>query len=355
VLPVPISISPDDVPAPNDLVAALTKLLHSPDLCSRRWVWEQYDHLIQANTVQRPGGDAAVVAIDGTKKGLAFTIDVTPRYCAADPVTGGKQAVAEAWRNLTAVGATPIALTDNLNFGNPENPLQMGELVFCIHGIGEAARALEFPVVSGNVSLYNETNGVPILPTPAIGGVGLLDDVARHATLAFREEGDVILLVGDTQGHLGQSLYLREIFGREEGAPPPVDLQAERRNGEFVRKLVADGLTRTVHDLSDGGLLIALAEMALAGGIGAQLDPWPTTLPAHAFLFGEDQARYVLAVAPAEAHSILERAKAAGVPIARLGMVGGRALALPGAPPVPLERLRDAHESWFPLYMSASA
>jgi phosphoribosylformylglycinamidine synthase len=355
VLPVPASISPDDAPPPSDVGAALVKLLHSPDLCSRRWVWEQYDHLILGNTVQRPGGDSAVVAVDGTKKGLALTIDVTPRYCAADPVSGGKQAVAEAWRNLTAVGALPIALTDNLNFGNPENPLQMGELVFSIHGIGEAARALEFPVVSGNVSLYNETNSESILPTPAIGGVGLLEDVARHATIAFKTQGDVILLVGETQGHLGQSLYLREILGREEGAPPPVDLQAERRNGEFVRSLIGEGLTRTVHDVSDGGLLITLAEMALAGAIGAKLDPWPTTLPAHAFLFGEDQARYLVAAAPAHAATILERAETAGVPIARLGVVGGHALVLPGVAPLSLERLREAHESWFPLYMSASA
>jgi phosphoribosylformylglycinamidine synthase len=231
----------------------------------------------------------------------------------------------------------------------------MGELVFSIHGIGEAARALEFPVVSGNVSLYNETNSESILPTPAIGGVGLLEDVARHATIAFKTQGDVILLVGETQGHLGQSLYLREILGREEGAPPPVDLQAERRNGEFVRSLIGEGLTRTVHDVSDGGLLITLAEMALAGAIGAKLDPWPTTLPAHAFLFGEDQARYLVAAAPAHAATILERAETAGVPIARLGVVGGHALVLPGVAPLSLERLREAHESWFPLYMSASA
>ena len=203
---------------------ALEKLIGSPDLCSKRWVWEQYDHIILGNTVQRPGGDAAVVRVEDGPKGLALATDVTPRYCEADPFEGGKQAVAECWRNLTAVGATPLAVTDNLNFGNPERPEIMGQLVGCIRGIAEACKALDFPVVSGNVSLYNETNGRAILPTPTIGGVGVLDDFTKSATLAFKRDGEAILLVGETTGWLGQSIYLREICGREEGAPPPVDL-----------------------------------------------------------------------------------------------------------------------------------
>src|SRR5215510_9738712 len=256
----------------KSVLASLKTILASPDMASRRWVWEQYDHTVMADTVQVPGGDAAVVRVHGTQKALAITTDVTPRYCKADPFEGAKQAVAESWRNLTAVGAHPLAVTDNLNFGNPERPETMGEIVSAIDGIGEACRALSFPVVSGNCSLYNETNGEAILPTPAIGGVGLLRDVHRSATIAFKREGDAIILIGETKGHLGQSLYLREIEGREEGGAPPVDLAAEKRNGNFVRKLIEAGRLDTVHDVSDGGLLVAIAEMAMASGIGAKLE-----------------------------------------------------------------------------------
>ena len=272
-------IDPAAVTPPMSNIEALLYLIGSPDLCSRRWVWEQYDHVILGNTVQRPGGDAAVVRVNDGPKALALTSDVTPRYCEADPFEGGKQAVAEAWRNITAVGGRPLAITDNLNFGNPERPEIMGQLVGCIRGIGEACRRLDFPVVSGNVSLYNETNGRAILPTPTIGGVGLLDDFTKSATLAFKAEQEAILLIGETAGWLGQSLYLREICQREEGAPPPVDLDAERRNGDFVRALIAEGTATAVHDLSDGGLLVALAEMAMASGIGAELEAPPITLP----------------------------------------------------------------------------
>src|SRR6187397_3071175 len=256
----PAVVDAESVPAPVDTVEALERLLAAPDLCSKRWVWEQYDHVILGNTVQRPGGDAAVVRIEEGPKGLALTTDVTPRYCEADPFEGGKQAVAECWRNLTAVGAKPLAITDNLNFGNPERPEIMGQFVGCIRGIAEACKALDFPVVSGNVSLYNETNGRAILPTPSIGGVGVLPDFSASASLAFKREGEAIILVGETQGWLGQSVYLRDICGREEGAPPPVDLTEERENGDFVRALILDGAATSAHDLSDGGLLVGLAE-----------------------------------------------------------------------------------------------
>jgi phosphoribosylformylglycinamidine synthase len=302
------------------------------------------------DTVQPPGGDAAVVRVHGSAKALAIATDVTPRYCRADPFEGAKQAVAEAWRNLTAVGALPLAVTDNLNFGNPERADTMGEIVRCIDGIGEACRALSFPVVSGNCSLYNETNGEPILPTPAIGGVGLIDNAARTATIAFKNPGDALILIGATEGHLGQSLYLREIEGREEGGAPPVDLAAERRNGDFVRDLIRSGRTQTAHDVSDGGLLITLAEMAMAGRMGAELDLGDRAT--GAFLFGEDQARYVLAVAHDGVETVLANAAASGVPAASIGRCGGDALAIPGALSVPVSRLRRAHETWLPTYMS---
>ncbi len=240
-----------------------------PDLASKRWIWEQYDHLVMGQTVQRPGGDAAVVRIAGQRKALALATDCTPRYCQADPKRGGAQAVAESWRNLTAVGALPLAITDNMNFGNPQRPEIMGQFAGCIEGIRKACLALDYPVVSGNVSLYNETNGKGILPTPAIGGVGLIEDVSKAIDLRFKASGEAILLVGETMGHLGASLYLRELCGREDGAPPPVDLAAERRNGDFVRAQIAAGRLSACHDLADGGLLVALAEMAMASGIGA--------------------------------------------------------------------------------------
>ncbi len=247
-------IDAKDMKHPLSVADALLKLIGTPDLCSKRWVWEQYDHIIVGNTVQRPGGDCGVVRIEDGPKGLAMTCDVTPRYCEADPFEGGKQAVAEAYRNLSAVGALPLAVTDNLNFGNPERPEIMGQFVGCVRGISAACKALDFPVVSGNVSLYNETNGRAILPTPTIGGVGLLDDFTKSASVAFKNEGDVILLIGETQGWLGQSLYLRDVCGREEGAPPPVDLAVEKRNGSAIRDLIGRGLVNAAHDLSDGGL-----------------------------------------------------------------------------------------------------
>src|ERR1700719_2863780 len=290
---------------PMTTADALEQLIGSPDLCSKRWVWEQYDHVILGNTVQRPGGDAAVVRVNDGPTALALTTDVTPRYCEADPFEGGKQAVAEAWRNLTAVGATPLAITDNLNFGNPERPQIMGQLVDSIRGISEASRALDFPIVSGNVSLYNETNGRAILPTPSIGGVGLLADFTGSATLAFKAAGEAIFLVGQSQGWLGQSLYLRDICGREEGAPPPVDLAAEKRNGDFVRSLIERKIATAVHDLSDGGLLVALAEMAMASGIGAALEAAP--FAAHAFWFGEEQGRYVVTTPAPTAEAVIAR------------------------------------------------
>jgi len=339
------------VKPPMSVADALEKLIGSPDLCAKRWVFEQYDHVILGNTVQRPGGDAAVVRINEGPKALALTSDVTPRYCEADPFEGGKQAVAEAYRNLSAVGSRPLALTDNLNFGNPERQEIMGQLVGCVQGIGAAARALDFPIVSGNVSLYNETNGRAILPTPTIGGVGLLDDFTKSMTLAFKAEGESILLVGATEGWLGQSLYLREVCGREEGAPPPVDLVAERRNAEFIRMLIRDGLATAVHDISDGGILVALAEMAMVSRIGAVLEA-PHGAIAHTFWFGEDQARYIVT---AKDHVAIERrAKAASVPITRIGATGGRVIALGDERPLPLETLIDRFEGWLPSYMAGS-
>jgi phosphoribosylformylglycinamidine synthase subunit PurL len=336
----------DDVAAPNDLKAAILKITGSPDMCSRRWVYEQYDTLIQSNSAQVPGGDAGVVRIND-RKAIAVSSDVTPRYVEADPYEGGKQAVAECWRNLTAVGATPIAITDNLNFGNPERPEIMGQFVFALKGIGEACRAFEFPIVSGNVSLYNETNGQAILPTPTIGGVGLMQDWRKMATVKFKSQGDAILLVGAKGSHLGQSMFLREVVGREEGPPPPVDLALEKKNGDFVRGLINDEQVTAAHDVSDGGLASAVIEMALAGDLGAEL-----TTCDHRELFGEDQARYVLTCAPKEVAKIITQAHVKGVDIIRIGNVSGMKDVNFGGTVVTLAELRNAHEGWFPKYMA---
>jgi phosphoribosylformylglycinamidine synthase len=342
-----------EIGAPMSVADALQTLLATPDLCSKRWVWEQYDHVIGGNTLQRPGGDAAVVRVLDGPKGLALTCDVTPRYCEADPVQGGRQAVAEAWRNITAVGGKPLAITDNLNFGNPERPEIMGQFVGCLKGIAEACIALDFPIVSGNVSLYNETNGRGILPTPSIGGVGVLDDFRKSATLAFKAEGEAILLIGETQGWLGQSCYLRDICGREEGAPPPVDLEAEKRNGDVVRGMIHAGTATAVHDVADGGLLVALAEMAMAGGIGCTLDAAPGATVPHAFWFGEDQARYIVTVADSDLLGILTKLQTVGVPCVQIGRTGGHSVAITGERAVHVEALRHAHETWLPDYMGA--
>jgi phosphoribosylformylglycinamidine synthase len=340
------------VHAPGSIADALEHLIATPDLCSKRWVWEQYDHIIGGNTVQRPGGDAAVVRVQDGPKGLALTTDVTPRYCEASPFEGGKQAVAECWRNLTAVGAKPLAITDNLNFGNPEKPEIMGQFVGCVRGIAEACKELDFPVVSGNVSLYNETNGKAILPTPSIGGVGLIEDFTKSATLAFKKDGEAILLVGETTGWLGQSMYLRELAAREEGAPPPVDLVEERENGDFVRGLILDGTATAAHDLSDGGLLVALAEMAMAAGIGVKLDAAPDDISAHAYWFGEDQARYIVTVPAAQADAVMDRARDASVLVSRIGVTGGKALALAGERAITVASLSGRSEGWLPGYMA---
>jgi phosphoribosylformylglycinamidine synthase len=346
----PQPIDAATIAAPIGHAEALLRLIATPDLCSKRWISEQYDHLILGNTVQPPGGDAAVIRVGDGPKGLALTTDVTERYCAADPFEGGKQAVAEAYRNLTAVGALPRAVTDNLNFGNPERPEIMAELVGCIEGIAAACQALDFPVVSGNVSLYNESSGQAILPTPAIGGVGVLEDASRTATIAIKRPGDAVLLIGTTTGWLGQSLYLRDICGREDGAPPPVDLAAEKRNGDFLRALIANRALTAAHDLSDGGLAVALAEMAIAGNIGAKI-ALPSGLPDHAYLFGEDQARYIVTAAPEKAEAIRIESEKAGVPCAIIGSTGGSALIL-GETAILVEDLRRGYESWLPAYMA---
>ena len=327
--------------------AALKKLMASSEIASRRWVYEQYDSMVMGDTVAGPGGDAALVRVHGSNKALAISTDVTPRYCFADPVEGGKQAVAEAYRNISATGAMPLAITNCLNFGNPERPEIMGQFVGCLEGMGDAGRALDFPIVSGNVSLYNETNGTGIMPTPAIGGVGLIKDLDKAVGKGFTQEGDAIYLLGDAQGHLGASLYQRDILDDTTAfAPPPVDLAAEAKHGGIVRDAIDQGLVTAAHDISDGGLLVALAEMAIADGIGAEIEAEGDA----GFWFGEDQARYVLAV-PADKTAAFE-ALADDATITKLGKTGAGQLTIGGGVSISVAELRDLNEGWFPALMA---
>jgi phosphoribosylformylglycinamidine synthase len=345
-----------DIPESSDIGADLLKLMGSSALASRRWIYEQYDQQVGANTVQRPGGDAAVVRVHGSNKALAMTTDCTPRYCFADPVEGGKQAVAEAYRNLCAVGARPLAITNCLNFGNPQRPEIMGQLVGCLRGMAEASRTLDFPVVSGNVSLYNETKnedgkGTAILPTPAIGGVGLLADWEQSATTGFKEDGEAIVLIGHSASHVGQSLWLKEIHGRSDGPPPPVDLAVERRLGDTVRELIANGVVSAVHDCADGGALVAVAEMALAGECGATLN-LPDVPGLAALLFGEDQGRVI--VTTADPDEVIASANRSNLIAAHIGTTGGSSIKGRGLD-VAVSDLRAAHEGFFPKLMGADA
>ncbi|RVA11961.1 phosphoribosylformylglycinamidine synthase II, partial [Mesorhizobium sp. M7A.F.Ca.CA.002.05.1.1] len=357
----PAPLAANDIPQ-ADVADALLKLLGGPDLSSRRWVWEQYDTLIQGNSLQLPGGDAGVVRVEGhATKALAFSSDVTPRYCEADPYEGGKQAVAECWRNLTATGALPLAATDNLNFGNPERPEIMGQLVGAVKGIGDACRALGFPIVSGNVSLYNETNGQGILPTPTIGGVGLIADWSKMVRTGFAAEGQMILLVGAPASwgtHLGQSVYMRDVHGRTDGPPPPVDLEHEKRVGDHVRALIASGIVTAAHDVSDGGVAVALAEMAMASGIGAAVPGLVGTDPIPVW-FGEDQGRYLLTLSidphGDEWDAIRKQQGELGIFAPWIGSTGGSALKLGDARAIPVSELSAAHEGWFPRFMDQAS
>ncbi|CUI00942.1 phosphoribosylformylglycinamidine synthase subunit PurL [Leisingera aquaemixtae] len=330
-------LSDADVPT-IDPIDGLKALLSSPNYAGKQWVYEQYDTTVMGDTQRRPGAGSGIIRVHGTDKKLAFTSDVTPRYVKANPFEGGKQAVAEAYRNLTAVGAKPLATTDNLNFGNPEKPEIMGQFVGAIKGIGEAVAALDMPIVSGNVSLYNETDGKGILPTPTIGAVGLIA-AGEEPIIGEARDGHVALLVGETIGHLGQSALLAEVFNREDGDAPAVDLEAEKRNGEFIR--ANRDFIKACTDLGDGGLALAAFEMAEEAGVGVQIDAGDTPT-----VFGEDQARYLIACNFDQAEALMLAAGQAGVPLTSVGKFGGDMVKI-GASEAPLAELKDIFRSSF--------
>jgi phosphoribosylformylglycinamidine synthase len=343
-------VNNDDYKMPEEgPLYTLVKLMGSPDMASKRWIYEQYDHLVMGETVKSPGqSDAAIIKIEDSDRALAITSDCTPRYCKADPFEGGKQAVAESYRNISASGAKPLAVTNNLNFGNPERPEIMAQFVGCIEGLASGCEALDYPVISGNVSLYNETNGSAILPTPVIGGVGLIEDWSKALPIAFQGEDKDIILIGDSVGHLGQSLYLREIHNAEMGLPPLVDLALERKHGEFIRSLNDAGLISACHDVSDGGILCALADMALASDIGFELNVDGDA----GFWFGEDQARYL--VLSENTSLLMEKADALNISASILGKTKKLDLKLAGHKAISIDVLREAFESWLPEYMQGN-
>ncbi|MEC7629466.1 MAG: phosphoribosylformylglycinamidine synthase subunit PurL [Pseudomonadota bacterium] len=330
----------------TNITDALKTLMGCSEIASRRWIYEQYDSMVMGDTLSGPGGDAALVRVHGTQKALAISTDVTPRYCLAQPVEGGKQAVAEAYRNISATGATPLAITNCLNFGNPERPEIMGQFVECLEGIGAACEALDFPVVSGNVSLYNETNGQGINPTPAIGGVGLIEDLEKAVGNAFTQADRYVFVLGKTEGHLGCSLYQRFVLQDEAVyAPPSVNLELERKHGQFVRDIIDAGIVDAVHDVSDGGLLVALGEMCLPHNLGCHIEDDNTA----GFWFGEDQGRYV--IVGADADKILAQANASGLALNYLGKTGGSELTIAKRIHISVKELRTIHENWLPDYM----
>jgi phosphoribosylformylglycinamidine synthase II len=332
-----------EVPQPSDPRQSLERLLATPEFASKRWIWQQYDHTVRTNTVQGPGGDAAVVLLKGTPSGLAMTCDVNPVYCYFDPRRGGAQAVAESVRNLACVGAEPVGLTDCLNFGNPERPEISWQFREAVRGISEACRALSVPVISGNVSFYNETEGASIYPTPAIAMVGVIPSLASLPDPWFRHEGDRIVLFGEDRSEFGGAAYLRLLYDLEQGRPPAVDLGAELRLARLLRGLVAQGLLHTAHDLSEGGFLIALAEACFGRRtMGARVD-----VPlAGADLFSETQGRALVAVAPAALQQVLRAAETLGVPAREIGETGGESLVVKSAGETLSAPVARLHEIW---------
>jgi phosphoribosylformylglycinamidine synthase len=321
----------DSIPDVKDANAALLTLLSSPTIASKRWVYEQYDHMVRTNTIVRPGSDAAVVRIKGTNKAVAMTVDCNGRYCLLHPYEGARLAVVEAARNLVCSGAEPIGLTDCLNFGNPERPDIMWQFVLAIEGLKDACEHFNIPIVSGNVSFYNETNGLSIYPTPMLGMVGLIDEADRAMTQWFRDEGDAIVLLGKTREDLGGSEYLKVLQHREQGSPPFLSLDIEKALQDFALKVIHEGLVQSAHDCSDGGLAVALAECCVSGpraAQGAVVKLGLGSLRRDALLFGESQSRIILSTRPTAVESILSRAAEAGVPAAQIGTVGGGRLVI---------------------------
>ena len=330
----------------------LNKILSNPNVCSKEWIWQQYDHTVMGDTIQKPGGDAGVVRIHGTKKAIAASVDSSAVYCWAHPLSGGKQIVCESWRNLISVGATPIAITNCLNFGSPENEDNMGEFVECVQGLGEASAYLNFPVVSGNVSFYNQTKDIGIKPTPAIGGVGLIKNYENMVTMDLKETDNILLIIGKTEGHLDQSLFARDILNEKNGPPPEINLFNEKNNGETILKLIDKKFIKAAHDVSLGGIITALSKMCIKGKKGATLKKPNYLINQFEYLFGEDQGRYIIEITKDDLGSVTKILQDNSVHFDELATVNENELIIDNKTKVSIDDLIESHTTWLTNYMS---
>ena len=329
----------------------LSKILSNPNVCSKEWIWRQYDHTVMGDTIQKPGGDSGVVRIHGSKKAVAATVDSSAIYCNAHPLTGGKQIVCESWRNLIAVGAEPIAITNCLNFGNPEKEKNMGEFVECVQGITEASKFLNFPVVSGNVSFYNETKDKGIKPTPSIGGVGLIKNYENMISMDLKKEGNIVLVIGKTEGHLDQSIFVREIFSEKKGPPPEVNLFNEKNNGLGVLKLIKENFIESCHDVSLGGILIAISKMCIKGNKGIKLNKPKYLINTYEYLFSEDQGRYLIEVSKDNFKKVKESLDENSIHYDELGFVIKEKIEFSEKSNISIDELKKSYKKWLKEYM----
>jgi phosphoribosylformylglycinamidine synthase len=331
----------------------LKKILSNPNVCSKKWIWEQYDHTVMGDTIQKPGGNSGVVRVHGTNKAVAASVDSSAVYCWAHPLTGGKQVVSESWRNLISVGATPIAITNCLNFGSPENEDNMGEFVECVQGIGEASKYLDFPVVSGNVSFYNQTKEVGIKPTPSIGGVGLIKDYKKMVTMNFKKKDNLVLVIGKTEGHIDQSLFARTILDEKNGPPPEVNLFNEKNNGESLLSLINKDYIKSAHDVSLGGIITALSKMCIIGNKGIKLNKLKNLINEVDFLFAEDQGRYIIEIDPKNLKEVVKILDKNSVHHEELGIIVEKDMIIDDKTKVTIDELKSYNTNWLESYMSS--
>jgi len=330
----------------------LKKILSNQNVCSKEWIWQQYDHTVMGDTIQKPGGDAGVVRVHGTDKAVAATVDSSAVYCWAHPLTGGKQIVAESWRNLISVGATPIAITNCLNFGSPENENNMGEFVECVQGIGEASKFLDFPVVSGNVSFYNQTKEVGIKPTPSIGGVGLIKNHKKMITMDFKEVGNLVLVVGKTEGHIDQSLFARTILNEKNGPPPEINLFNEKNIGESLLHLIKKDFIHSAHDISLGGLLTAVSKMCIKGNKGIAINKSKNLINEIEYFFSEDQGRYIIEIRPKDLKDVTDILNKNSIHYDELGILTAKDLIINEKTKVTIDEIKSYNTNWLKEYMS---
>ncbi len=330
----------------------LNKILSNPNVCSKEWIWQQYDHTVMGDTIQKPGGDSGVVRVHGTDKAVAATVDSSAIYCWAHPLTGGKQVVCESWRNLISVGATPIAITNCLNFGSPEKEENMGEFVECVQGIGEACEYLKFPVVSGNVSFYNQTKEIGIKPTPSIGGVGLIKNYKQMITMDFKEINSLVLIIGKTEGHIDQSLFARNILNEKNGPPPEINLFNEKNNGESVLQLIKDNLVRSAHDVSIGGIITAVSKMCIKGNKGIEFNKPKYFISEIEYLFCEDQGRYVIEIDPKNLKKVISILNKNSVHFDELGKIIDKNMIINQKTKVTIDELKSYNTNWLSNYMN---